>query len=74
MAKRSLRIDGRLYYWSGGRSVTNIWTPDGKRYNFTSGDVNGMGADIFERGQYKRTSDGMVTPSDVKRYIQENRL
>lgn len=32
--------------------------------------ILGVTQDVFERGQWKRTSDGMIKPSDVKRYIE----
>lgn len=32
--------------------------------------IKGSTWDIFERGQWKRTSDGMVRPAEIAAYIQ----
>lgn len=33
--------------------------------------VKGIASSDFERGQWKRTSDGAVLPSEVARYLQQ---
>jgi hypothetical protein len=34
--------------------------------------LTGRSWDTLERGQHKRTSDGMVTPDDVREYIEQH--
>lgn len=49
---------------------TVIFDPRGTKYVVSSADMIGRTPSTFERGQYKKTSDGMVTPKYVAAFIQ----
>lgn len=70
--KRYIVIGSERWEYKIGKSYAHIWTPRGKKVIINSNTVNGTAPFTFERGQYKRTSDGMVTPKDVREYIEKN--
>lgn len=70
---RVLVIDGEIWQYKIGKSYTHIWPPPsrgGKKLIKRTHEIAGRSPDTLERGQYKKTSDGMVTPSDVEKYIR----
>lgn len=44
-------------------------SPRGEAHIERTEIVAGVTADVYERGQWKQTVDGMITPSCVRRYI-----
>jgi len=69
MGWRNITVDGDLYRWRVGRSYVQI-RGGGIRDTFTCGAVKGLTPDLFDRGKWKQTSDGMIMPSDVSRFIR----
>jgi hypothetical protein len=67
---RKLHIGSDIWHWlSTDRSVV-ITAPNGKKYSPSCNTVVGCSWDEWERGTYKRYSH--MTPSVVKKYIEEN--
>jgi len=56
-----------------GRGHAVILAPSGRRTPVTLSALTGRHPDVIEKGQWKRTSDGMVTPMHIKAYIQKHR-
>jgi len=69
MTWRKVHIDGSEWTYHIGQSVLVICSPKGERRRVGAGAVMGTTGDIVERGRYKQTSDGMITPSKIKSYI-----
>lgn len=69
---RRLYIHGRPWWYKIGRCYAHIWNPSGEKHIRTISDVRGLPSDVIDRGQYKKTRDGMVCPSHVERYIVAN--
>lgn len=72
---KSVTINGIQYDYQVGKSDTRLRAViDGKRIPGTiavgSGDVVGVSPDTWERGQWKRTRDGQVTPGAVAFFIK----
>lgn len=72
MGKRVLSVLGRDFDCIIGNSVTCIWDDRGKKYVVTNPAIKGVSPDTFERGQRKKTSDGMVTPKEVCDWIEDH--
>lgn len=73
MAYRKLIVDGEAWSYYVGGTYTVLRAPDGKKKVVSSSTVTGRSPDTFDRGQWKKTSDGMVRPSDVVAYIRKIR-
>lgn len=67
---RKLDIDGQIWWWTIGHLLITIWGPDGTKHRVTITEVRGVSPAVYERGQHKRTVDGMVTPAHVRQWIQ----
>jgi hypothetical protein len=67
---RAVHIDGVEYPYQIRNASVRIYFPNGKSIHVGAPTILGTTYDIFERGQYKCTSDGMVTPSLVKQYLE----
>lgn len=76
MRKRRLKHGRRLQLPSGvwryriGREAVILLGPDGSKHVERLSVVTGRSQDTIDRGRYKITPDGMVLPSDIKRYIE----
>lgn len=70
MSKRAITVDGVRYEYTIGRGAVRITDVDGKSVAVDLTDATGRTWDVIERGQRKKTSDGMVTPSDIERTIR----
>ena len=68
---RKLIVHEETWWWvcSGG---VYIWAPDGARFWISGDTVKGVPHGTFERGCHKRTTDGMLRPSEVERYIRDH--
>lgn len=65
-------IDGQVWWFFVGRRLgIDIWDPTGKRHNTDASKVTGRSWEVIEKGQLKKTSDGKITPSDVRSWIQK---
>lgn len=69
---RKVHIDGDEWTYRIGRSIVAISSPTGEKTVAWIGEVMGMHSDDVIRGRFKKTSDGAITPSKVKSYIQEH--
>ena len=66
---RKIIVDGKVYEWRVGRNNIVIRI-NGISTTIKACEVIGVTPSIYERGQYKMTQDGMVTPSLVAAYIR----
>lgn len=70
MSWRKIAVDGKTYRWRCGGSVL-VQDENGKRVACVSAaKAKGLTEDAFERGKWKQTKDGMITPHDVARLIE----
>jgi hypothetical protein len=67
---RRLMLSSGLWHYKPGVTGARIVAPDGRSCYVKVPQLLGTSWDTWERGQWKRTSDGMITPSDVRRYIE----
>lgn len=67
---RAITVDGKLYYYRVGRGRVAIYG-EGARFIPSCAEVIGVSEATFERGQWKKTSDGQVTPGLLARWIRE---
>lgn len=69
---RKLIIDGQVWGFRVGSGTAVLAGPDGKKRPVDLSVLTGRSHAILERGRYKRTSDGAVTPGMVVAYIRAN--
>ena len=71
MAKfyRTMVVNGETWRYRIGKNYCNICAPNGKSFSVDLSRLTGRDWDTLERGQYKRTQDGMVYPSHIRDYI-----
>ena len=72
MAYRTLSIGDQNWQYTIGKVSVVIKDPQGKRQSFPVWEVKGVSVEVFERGQWKKTSDGSVTPKDIRSYIDKH--
>ena len=70
MSLRKINVDGAVWEYRIGKGAAVLVAPDGKKAVVGLDKLTGRSWDTLERGQWKRTSDGMVTPKDVAAYIR----
>jgi len=71
--ERDLIIGSEIWGWKVGRVIVMIIAPNGIKTPVNIWRLLGyVSPDTFECGQHKRTSDGMITPGDISKYIREN--
>lgn len=63
---RQIEVDGRVYKYLVGRCCTKVFGLGCP----TNSKLIGVTPWTYEKGQHKGTSDGMVTPSMIERYIR----
>jgi hypothetical protein len=71
--EREARVGDETWGFRMGRQNVVIVTPDGRKSFVDFVTLTGRSWGTLERGQWKGTSDGMVTPEHVKRYIRKHR-
>lgn len=72
MAKRwrSIEVDGKTYRYRG-ESYLVIQDSDGRRLaGAPMHSIKGVDVFVWERGQRKRTSDGMLKPAEIAAFIR----
>ncbi len=74
MAWRKLHIDGDKWTYKVGNSWVVIRGPNGERFQPSCCTIKGGSPHDYERGQWKRTSDGMILPSEVKAFVAKQQL
>ena len=67
---RKLELPSGTWHYKIGVSSAQIRGPNGEDANVGAHEINGRTPDTLERGRHKKTTDGMVTPGDVRRYIE----
>lgn len=69
---RKLTVNGILWKWKTGKGGNIVAMSEaGRRIQSFANQVTGRD---FERGQRKKTQDGMITPKDVAEWIKKNRV
>lgn len=67
---RALMVAGTMWRWRCGRGGNVVaYSEHGERRCAGAWTIRGMTPDTFERGQWKITTDGMVRPSDVVKWL-----
>jgi len=66
---RTINVNGHDYKYKIGERSTVITMLDGKKIVVGNHTIKGLSPDDFDRGKWKKTSDGMIKPSDMERYI-----
>lgn len=69
---RQITVDGQQYRVRVGHSFTRLTTERATSRYIPNHVILGLTPADFERGQWKKTSDGMVIPSMLRKYIHEN--
>ena len=70
---RKLHIQGRVWHWRVGQGGVVIQLPGSiKKITVMAADIKGITPDSVDRGRWKKTSDGMIRPGEVKSYIEKN--
>jgi len=72
MSWRNMVIGEQTWQFRFGAQSVVIKSPEGKSTIVDYSKLTGKSWGIIERGQYKKTEDGMVTPRFVRKYIEEN--
>lgn len=71
MSKRKIVVNDIIYEWCYGGQGAVIWDPDRKQHHATICQLTGFNyLDTFDRGQHKKTVDGMIVPSQIERWIR----
>ncbi len=70
---RKIHVGGKVWGYRIGQQFAVIHLPGTIRKKVvTLSKITGRTCDTIERGRWKITSDGMVKPSEVKAYIEQN--
>lgn len=70
---RKIVVNGNLYRYKVGKTYVRFGLPDGAFESYPILSVLDSTWNIFARGKWKKTPDGMVTPRKIKTFI-ENRM
>lgn len=74
MSLRKITVGDLDYRWIVSKSKVVIYSPSNEgpvKHAVSISDVTGRTLDAVERGRWKKTSDGMVTPRQVAKYIEK---
>ena len=72
-AYRTINIEGLFWLYKIGRTTIDIRGPNGQKFTPTCAEVKGLDLHFFERGRHKGTSDGMIGPGDIRKFIEEKK-
>jgi hypothetical protein len=67
---RTLVVDGKAYQYRIGHHSMVLVHPDGKKEIVRLAVIANRTPDTIDRGRWKKTSDGMITPKHVEGYIR----
>jgi hypothetical protein len=70
--ERRIEVDGVTWRYRFGCDNVVIVLRNGKKVIVNYSTLTGRTPDLIERGQWKGTSDGMVTPEHVRHYIRKH--
>lgn len=69
---RTMQINGKNWKFIIGGCHIAIWSPTGVKILTNHSEVTGRDWNTLERGQWKKTNDGMVCPGHVRGWILKN--
>ena len=64
---RKLVVHDKTWQYKVGKNYVVLYSPNEEKHVVQCVNI----LPYFERGQWKKTEDGMIKPSQVVRYIQE---
>lgn len=67
---RPIVVDRVRWKYRVTKGSVVAYSEHGERRCSPSGEVKGLSPGAFERGQWKRTTDGMICPSDVAKWLR----
>lgn len=67
--RRKIEVAGHTYRWTEGGPGVIVWDEAGKQHKAALFDIAGIHWDIYERGKWKKTIDGMIRPAQVAAWI-----
>jgi hypothetical protein len=70
MSKRTLTLNCLEWGYVIGKWSARIFSPTGNVFAVPLDAITGRTPETIERGRYKQTTDGMVTPADMRRYLE----
>jgi hypothetical protein len=72
MKGRRIVVDGEVWTWRVGRGGGVVArSEDGEVRKAKAWDLKGLTPDNFERGKWKETSDGMLRPREVAKWLKK---
>lgn len=74
MGWRKIVVEEQEFRWRVGSGCTAVITDGNKSHSVDGPALTGRSWDTIERGQNKKTSDGMILPSHIAKWIAENLL
>jgi hypothetical protein len=69
---RNIVVGNLQYQWRKCRAGAVIWDYNDNKYIAQLYDLTGLGWHEFERGQWKKTVDGMIMPIHIAAWIIEH--
>lgn len=75
MGWRKINIDNQIFEYKIGKQnvvITYVINNSIVKKIVSYDDIPGKSVDLVDRGRIKKTTDGMIRPSDIKNYIIEN--
>jgi hypothetical protein len=73
MTKRKIVVEGKIYEWMYHSGGAVIWDGD-KKHHATGLELTGLTPDQHERGHWKRTGYGVVSPRFIRAWIERTLL
>ena len=65
---RKIIVDGKAWEYRVGGQLATL-RHGGRKIRVHLSDITGGTQDDIDRGRHKRTSDGMITPAQIRKYI-----
>jgi hypothetical protein len=69
MSWRKLTTPSGTWQYQVGTQYVSFVGPDRTRWRTTIAEIKGLTPDQVDRGRWKVSSDGMLTPREVRTYI-----
>ena len=68
---RKLHIANQEWQYRVGEGTVVVVPPDSdKKFYIKCHEIKGIPPDEFDRGKWKKNNNGMITPSELKAYIE----
>ena len=67
---RTISLQTGQWRYKVGRSFVRFVDPHGRASYVSAATVAGVTPDAYERGQWKKTSDGSVTPERIRMFLE----